>query len=89
MSRLVFPIYGIFVRPQGNGATTTNIILQSKTMLPKVVLRRSEIVSLEKKHITLIEAKNQEYITSFDRIFEEKKKTLDLEELKVCNLNGI
>jgi len=84
MSRLVLPIYGISMRPQGNGATTTNIILQSKTMLPKVVLRRSEVVSLEKKRITMIEAKNKEHITSFDRVSEEKKKTLG-PELKVRN----
>jgi len=85
MSRLIFPIYGISVRPQGNGATTTDIILQSKTMLPKVVLRRSEVVSLKKKRITLIEAKNKKHITSFDRVSEVKKKTLGSEELKVRN----
>ncbi|XP_071633993.1 uncharacterized protein [Temnothorax longispinosus] len=79
MCRLEFPIYCISVRPQGNGSTTTDIILQSKTMLPKVVLRRSEVVSLEKKRITLTEARNGK---SFDRFSsEEKRRTTG--ELKV------
>ncbi|KYQ47295.1 Leucine-rich repeat and guanylate kinase domain-containing protein, partial [Trachymyrmex zeteki] len=84
MSRLIFPIYhGISVRPQGNGATTTDIILQNKTMLPKVVLR-SEITSQKKKHITLVETKNEKDIKSFDQLSEEKKQTS--EELKNLNI---
>lgn len=84
MSRLIFPIYhGISVRPQGNGATTTDIILQNKTMLPKVVLR-SEITSQKKKHITLVETKNEKDIKSFDQLSEEKKQTS--EELKVRSI---
>ncbi|XP_018402623.1 PREDICTED: uncharacterized protein LOC108779662, partial [Cyphomyrmex costatus] len=80
MSRLVFPIYDISVRPQGDGATTTDIILQSKTMLPKVVLRRSEIASQKKKCIT--ETKNEKDIKSFDQLSSEEKKQTS-EELKV------
>lgn len=85
MSRLEFPIYGISVRPQGNGATTTDIILQSKTMLPKVVLQRSELTSLEKNRITLAETKNGKYIM---KSFEEKRYATG--ELKVQSviLNG-
>ncbi|XP_011882335.1 PREDICTED: uncharacterized protein LOC105570029 isoform X2 [Vollenhovia emeryi] len=83
MCRLVFPIYGISVRPQGNGATTTDIILQSKTMLPKVVLGRTEAASLEKKRITLTEAKNRKHIIkSFDRLsFEERRRETELKVL--------
>ncbi|XP_015187655.1 PREDICTED: leucine-rich repeat and guanylate kinase domain-containing protein-like [Polistes dominula] len=33
---LELPGYSMFVRPQGTGATTTDIIYESKTMLPKV-----------------------------------------------------
>ncbi|XP_024877180.1 leucine-rich repeat and guanylate kinase domain-containing protein-like isoform X1 [Temnothorax curvispinosus] len=79
MCRLEFPIYCISVRPQGNGSTTTDIILQSKTMLPKVVLRRSEVVSLEKKRITLTEARNGKLFDRFSS--EEKRRTTG--ELKV------
>ncbi|KYN13665.1 Leucine-rich repeat and guanylate kinase domain-containing protein, partial [Trachymyrmex cornetzi] len=81
MSRLVFSIYGISMRPRGNGATT-DIILQSKTMLPKVVLRRDEIAPQKKKHITLLETKNEKDIKSFDRLSSEEKKQAS-EELKV------
>lgn len=89
VSRLVFPIYGISVRPQGNG-TTTDIILQSKMILPKVALRRSEAVLQEKKHIILMEVKAEHIKASFHRFPSQGKKQAS-EELKVCSvaLNGI
>lgn len=83
ISRLELPTYSIHVRPQSNGATTTDIILESKTMLPKVVLRRSEIKS-KKLHVPFREIWNN----------DKKKESLDLlpdeyqhktEELKVRN----
>lgn len=81
MHRIEFPIYGISVRPQGNGATSTDIILQSKTMLPKAVLQRSE---MEKKYITLTNTKNGKHIVKlFDQLLSERKRH---EELKVQNI---
>jgi len=77
------------VRPQGNGATTTDIILQSKTMLPKIVLRRNEVASLEKKRI-LTKAKNEKRITkSFDRLSEEKRQATQELKVQSITLNGI
>lgn len=53
-------------------------------MLPKVVLRRSEIASLEKKSFTLPKVNNEKYIVnSFTQLsFEEMRH----EELKVQNI---
>lgn len=48
MYRLEFPSHSVSVRPQ-NGATTTDIILQSKTMLPKITIQRSELEAQETK----------------------------------------
>lgn len=78
MHRLEFPIYGISVRPQGY-ATTTDIIMQSKTMLPKVILQRSEVITLEKKRIRLTQAKTEKQIKLLEVPSEEKRH----EELKV------
>lgn len=50
MCRLEFPSHSVSVRPQ-NGATTTDIILQSKMMLPKVIIQRSELVAQAIKRI--------------------------------------
>ncbi|XP_015609790.1 uncharacterized protein LOC107274789 [Cephus cinctus] len=49
---LDLPTYGIWVRPQGTGATATDIILESQTLLPKVTVTRSQLELEEKKHIT-------------------------------------
>ncbi|KAG5328039.1 LRGUK protein, partial [Acromyrmex charruanus] len=81
MNRLVFPIY-ISMRPQRNEATTTNTILQNNTMFPKGILRRNEIASQKKKHITLLEIKNEKDIKSFDQLSSEEKKQAS-DELKV------
>lgn len=82
MCRLNFTIYDMSVRPQGNGAMTTDIILQNK-LLPKVVLRRSEMVSLEKKCTTLTKAKNGKHITKSFKRFLSKEKGHTTERLKV------
>lgn len=82
MHRLEFPIYGTSVRPQGHGATSIDIISQSKTMLPKAVLRRSEMPLLEKK--STIKTQNGKHIVkSFELSSEEKRHD---EELKVQNI---
>ncbi|XP_036146137.1 leucine-rich repeat-containing protein 23 isoform X4 [Monomorium pharaonis] len=82
ISRLELPTYGVIVRPQ-NEATTTDIILQSKTMLPKTILQRSEAMLLEKKRIALREAWAKKHsVKSLDRMsFEERTHTT--ERLKV------
>lgn len=36
MNNLQLPVYSMFVRPQGTGATTTDIVHESTTMLPKM-----------------------------------------------------
>ncbi|XP_018351816.1 PREDICTED: leucine-rich repeat and guanylate kinase domain-containing protein-like, partial [Trachymyrmex septentrionalis] len=83
MSRLAFPIY-ISTIPRENEAITTDIILQSttKTMLPRLVLRRNEIASQKKEHVTLLEPKNEKDRKSFDRLSSEEKRRVS-EELKV------
>lgn len=60
MRRLEFPSYSVSVRPQ-NGATMTDIILQSKTMLPKVIIQRSELVAQEKKRLALTTTESKDY----------------------------
>ncbi|XP_070149245.1 leucine-rich repeat and guanylate kinase domain-containing protein [Polyergus mexicanus] len=60
MRRLEFPSYSVSVRPQ-NGATMTDIILQSKTMLPKITIQRSELVAQEKKRLALTKTENKDY----------------------------
>lgn len=56
-------------------------------MLPKVILQRSEVISLEKKRVTMAEAKNEKHIIkSFDRLTSEEKKHAT-EELKVMKRN--
>lgn len=83
MECLELPSYSIWIRPQGTGATTTDIILESKTMLPKAVMRRSEIVPKVKKRITPQEEKESTYhiMKSFDQLLPEEQDTT--EELKV------
>lgn len=55
-------------------------------------MQRSEVISLEKKRITMAEAKSKKYIKSFDQLMSEEKKDAT-EELKVTKrnfkLNGI
>ncbi|EFN67096.1 Leucine-rich repeats and guanylate kinase domain-containing protein [Camponotus floridanus] len=74
MCRLEFPSHSISVRPQ-NGATTTDIILQSKTMLPKIIIQRSELeVQETKRALTKTESEN-------DHLLSEEKH--DAKGLKV------
>ncbi|XP_011694530.1 PREDICTED: leucine-rich repeat and guanylate kinase domain-containing protein-like isoform X2 [Wasmannia auropunctata] len=80
MNRLVFPNYGNTMRPQRNGATTTNIILQSKTMLPKVILRRSEAISQERLTYSPEETKQMEELKVL--LDEESNIIIDDEEMK-------
>ncbi|XP_012274450.1 leucine-rich repeat and guanylate kinase domain-containing protein isoform X2 [Orussus abietinus] len=49
---LDLPLYSTNIRPQGTGATTTDIIFQSQTMLPKVLKIRSQLEIEERKHIS-------------------------------------
>ncbi|RLU26219.1 hypothetical protein DMN91_000012 [Ooceraea biroi] len=70
--QLQLPTYSIHVRPQGTGATTTDIILESKTMLPRVVLRRSEMKP-RKNRVPLKRERNN----------GNNKKKHTMEELKV------
>ncbi|XP_018049643.1 PREDICTED: uncharacterized protein LOC108688062 [Atta colombica] len=77
ISHRVFPIYEISMKPEENG-TITDIKLQNK-ILPKLVFRRSEIISQKKEYITSLEIKND--IKSFDQLLSEEKK--ELAELKV------
>ncbi|CAL1679756.1 unnamed protein product [Lasius platythorax] len=82
MHRLEFPSYGVSVRPQGTGATATDIILESKTMLPKVVIQRSELVSLEEKRVALTKTESKDdVVKSFDQLLSEEKHAR--KELKV------
>lgn len=82
MHRLEFPSYGVSVRPQGTGATATDIILESKTMLPKVVIQRSELVSREEKRVALMKTESKDDIVkSFDQLLSEEKHAR--KELKV------
>lgn len=82
MECLELPSYGTCVRPQGTGATATDIILESKTMLPKVTVKRSEFLSETKKRVVYQETNNKEYITkSFDQSLYEGQYAVG--ELKV------
>lgn len=66
MCRLEFPSHSVSVRPQ-NGATTTDIILQNKTMLPKIIIQRSELVAQATKH-ALMKTKSEN-----DHLLSEEK----------------
>lgn len=81
MHRLEFPSYSVSIRPQGNGATSTDVILTSKTMLPKVVIRRSELISREKERVKPTETKITDDLLKFDRLLVEDEQAR--KELKV------
>lgn len=82
MDCLDLPSYSTCVRPQGTGATALDIIVESKTMLPKVTVGRSEFLLEEKKHIVYQKGNNKEcIIKSFDQLLYEEQYAM--EELKV------
>ncbi|XP_032663417.1 leucine-rich repeat and guanylate kinase domain-containing protein [Odontomachus brunneus] len=82
IERLELPTYSIYIRPQGTGATTTDIILTSKTMLPKVIVGRREFLLGTKKRVVCQEKNNKEYIIkSFDQLLSEGQYAVG--ELKV------
>ncbi|XP_029155545.1 leucine-rich repeat and guanylate kinase domain-containing protein-like isoform X2 [Nylanderia fulva] len=80
MHRLEFPSYSISIKPQ-NGATSTNVILTSKKMLPKVVIQRSELILREKECIKPKKTKINGDLVKFDRLLAEEKQAR--KELKV------
>ncbi|KAI4492893.1 hypothetical protein M0804_002684 [Polistes exclamans] len=49
MNSLKLPGYSMFVRPQGTGATTTDIIYESKTMLPKITIVQDSYLFTDNK----------------------------------------
>ncbi|KAI4503379.1 hypothetical protein M0802_001601 [Mischocyttarus mexicanus] len=49
MNSLELPGYSMFIRPQGTGATTTDIIYESKTLLPKVTIVQDSYLSTDNK----------------------------------------
>jgi len=64
---LKFPTYSIYVRPQ-NGATTTDMILESKMMLPKAVVQRSEV-----KHFKIKKIQIKAHMTKLSDQSEDKR----------------
>ncbi|KAG7200528.1 hypothetical protein KM043_001092 [Ampulex compressa] len=75
VDNMELPSYGVHVRPQGTGATATDIILESKMMLPKVVITRTQMESEQRKRLTF---QSLESIVKFDRQ-KELKVILDEE----------
>ncbi|KAK0086358.1 hypothetical protein PV325_003290, partial [Microctonus aethiopoides] len=78
---LNLPSYSINVRPQSTGATTTDIILQSRTMLPKLTKTRQQLFE-EKKHIKFKSASSIKelrriYSSDIDENFSDLKVILD------------
>lgn len=75
MACLELPNYSVWIRPQGTGATATDIILESKTMLPKVVLKRSG-TTLENR-ITFEKRDKNHIMKSFHRSLSEEQHIVE------------